>query len=341
MTSKFLPRGSYIPTVGQNIGSPNAAANAPKPITSGDLEANITGSSALATGVTFSNYLDFVLSSVQGTIIYRNVTGWTTLPPGTSGFILESLGPTNNIQWSALTPAMIPLIATHILVGNVSGQAADVAVSGDGTLSSSGALIVTKTNGAPFVASAIVDTTNAANITSGALPSSRLVGNYSGITGIGTISSGTWQSTVIGVQFGGTGASLAGTGGANRFLCQASAGASITVRAPAFSDLTGTIATSQYTVSTGSISAPTGTNVILFNIPQGAITSVRAEWGNGQASACIVFRDSQGGSGAVILCQGAETVFAGTFSIDGSFNLLFKQTFGSTELVSWTARNIG
>jgi hypothetical protein len=57
-----------------------------------------------------------------------------------------------------------------------------------------------------LAASATTDTTNAANITSGTLPSGRLVGGYTGVTGVGTLSLGTWNATTIAVASGGTGA---------------------------------------------------------------------------------------------------------------------------------------
>jgi hypothetical protein len=54
--------------------------------------------------------------------------------------------------------------------------------------------------------SATTDTTNAANITSGTLPSGRLSGGYTGVTGVGTLVAGTWNASTIQIAYGGTGA---------------------------------------------------------------------------------------------------------------------------------------
>lgn len=56
-----------------------------------------------------------------------------------------------------------------------------------------------------LAASATTDTTNAANITSGTLPTGRLSGSYTGISGVGTLAAGTWNASPIGVAYGGTG----------------------------------------------------------------------------------------------------------------------------------------
>jgi hypothetical protein len=54
--------------------------------------------------------------------------------------------------------------------------------------------------------SATTDTTDATNITSGTLPSGRLTGGYTGITGVGTLVAGTWNADTIQIAYGGTGA---------------------------------------------------------------------------------------------------------------------------------------
>lgn len=46
---------------------------------------------------------------------------------------------------------------------------------------------------------------NASNLASGVVAAARLVGSYTGITGVGTLAAGLWNGTVIGTQYGGTG----------------------------------------------------------------------------------------------------------------------------------------
>ncbi len=53
--------------------------------------------------------------------------------------------------------------------------------------------------------SATTDTTDATNITSGTLPTGRLSGSYTGVTGVGTLTAGTWNATTIAPAYGGTG----------------------------------------------------------------------------------------------------------------------------------------
>ena len=50
---------------------------------------------------------------------------------------------------------------------------------------------------------------DANQITSGTISSSQISGNYTNITGVGTLTTGVWNATVIDVSYGGTGASTA------------------------------------------------------------------------------------------------------------------------------------
>lgn len=67
-----------------------------------------------------------------------------------------------------------------------------------------------------------------------------IISTYTGQTSIvtlGTITTGTWHGTVVGVQYGGSGANLSATGGTGQYVKQASAGAVFTVSVIPVADL--------------------------------------------------------------------------------------------------------
>lgn len=67
------------------------------------LFANISGGSEAPYGVSGTAYLDSAFGSTQGSLLYRNNTAWSVLPPGTNGFVLKTQGAGANPVWSTPT----------------------------------------------------------------------------------------------------------------------------------------------------------------------------------------------------------------------------------------------
>jgi len=84
----------YRGSVGWDVLMPGAAGNVLK---SAGPSANPYWSSSVVT----SPDLDGLFGGVQGSIIYRGLSTWTSLPPGTAGYVLSSGGPAANPVWSS------------------------------------------------------------------------------------------------------------------------------------------------------------------------------------------------------------------------------------------------
>lgn len=113
--SSAIPQGQ-IETVysdGTNIQPTNTTASvlngtitnaklAPAPNLT--IKSNISGASASPSDNTFSALLDAILTTTQGSIIYRNASGWTTLAPGAAGQFLQTAGASANPLWGGSWP---------------------------------------------------------------------------------------------------------------------------------------------------------------------------------------------------------------------------------------------
>lgn len=111
----------------------------------------------------------------------------------------------------------------------------------------------------------------------GSIAAAKLVGTD--IATLGTITTGAWNGTKIGLLYGGTNADLSATGGTSQFLKQVSAGAAITVVRPACADLSNAAAScSTDTTSAANISSGILPNARLnFTVrPQGRLTLTTA-----------------------------------------------------------------
>lgn len=88
------------------------------------------------------------------------------------------------------------------------------------------------------------------------------------ITALGTIGTGAWQGTKVGLAYGGTNADLSATGGTSQVLKQVSGGSSVTVGQLAFSDISGQATNAQLATQTantvlGALTATTPSGLAL------------------------------------------------------------------------------
>jgi hypothetical protein len=128
------------------------------------------------TAITFVQVSDATLYTA-GTGLTLSGTQFSITPVGTAGTYGSA--------------SQVPVIVT-----NASGQVSSV--TNTAIAISAGAV-------SGLAASATTDTTNANNITSGTLDIARISGSYTGISGVGTLTAGTWNASTIGAAYGGTG----------------------------------------------------------------------------------------------------------------------------------------
>lgn len=134
-----------------------------------------------------------------------------------------------------------------------------------------GLTIDTKANGSS------ITNMNASNLTTGTVPSGRMTGSYTGITGVGILTTGTWNADIITVPYGGTGAATL-----NGYVKASGTSAFTGASTIPTSDLSGVI-----NVSHGGTNA-SAASITAFN----NITGYTAAGATGTTSANLVFSTS-------------------------------------------------
>ena len=157
------------------------------------------GAWTYATGsTTWSQYVSAVVFIEYGS---QNGTAWycTALPGGTLG--------TTAMTWSNFTVSSSYSAGTGLTLAAGVFSITNTAVTAGAYGSASSVPTYTvNAQGQLTLATNTSIAINANQITSGTIASSLISGSYTGITGVGTLTGGTWNANTIGVAYGGTGA---------------------------------------------------------------------------------------------------------------------------------------
>lgn len=281
---------------------PTLAINAQGQVTSASNTAIAINANQITSGAVTNAQLQNSSLTVNGTAISLGGSGTITAANPNTLTIGTGLTGTSYDGSSPVTIALASSGVSPATYGSAS-QVPVFAVDTYGRITSVTNTSIAISAGAVsgLAPSATTDTTNAANITSGTLPTGRLSGSYTGITGVGTLTAGTWNAGTIGIGYGGTGLTATPTNG--QLLIGNGAG---------------------YTLST----LTAGTNVTVTNTA-GGITISATPYAGGTVQSV----DVSGGTTGLTFSGGPVTV-SGTITMAGTLGVANGGT-GATTLTGY------
>jgi hypothetical protein len=130
------------------------------------------------------------------------VAAGDTYTCNTSGVITFG---TTNITFVQVSAAQIYSAGTGLTLTGTVFSITPVGTAGTKGSASSVPVFVTNASGQVTSSTDTAISISATQVTSGTLDVARLSGSYTGITGVGTLAAGTWNGSVIGPTYGGTG----------------------------------------------------------------------------------------------------------------------------------------
>ncbi|CAH1677833.1 hypothetical protein [Chelatococcus sp.] len=126
----WMPLSGYVPISREVIAGTGLSGGGPlssdvtlnlAAMPSMTVKANITGGSAAPTDPTVTALLDAAFSSARGSLLFRGVSAWTALAPGTANQLLQTNGAGADPTWTSSVSGYVPATRTITAGTGLSG----------------------------------------------------------------------------------------------------------------------------------------------------------------------------------------------------------------------------